>query len=472
MSTTQQQPFPGRLLLVGYGSIGRGVLPLLLRHIAIDPSRLTIICPSAAAREAAQQYAVNVQQEALTEENFHQCLEGQLHAGDFLLNLSVQVSSQALLAFCQARQILYLDTCTEPWTGGYSAAEQPPEERTNYALRHGVLGLRGSSDTATAIITHGANPGLVSHLVKQALENLAGDFNHPLPSPMQRQDWARLACELGVKVIHIAEYDSQWANRAKEAGEFVNTWSVEGFIAEACQPAELGWGSHERALPPDGRRHAYGSQAAIFLERPGAATPVYTWTPGVGPTLGLLVTHSEAISIAEYLTLGEGTHPDYRPTVHYAYRPCDDALLSLYELAAHHWQPQPRQRVLEDDITNGRDELGVLLLGHARNAYWYGSRLGISEARALCPNNSATSLQVTAAVMAGVVWSLRNPRRGILEPDELPYREILDLCAPYLGEIKGFYADWTPLANRQPMFAQLTLEPDDPWQFRNFRAGW
>ncbi|MEX5684052.1 MULTISPECIES: homospermidine synthase [Pseudomonas] len=472
MSTAQQQPFSGRLLMVGYGSIGRGVLPLLLRHISIEPSKLTIICPSAGAGEAAQQFGVTVLQEALTEDNFRQCIEAQLQAGDFLLNLSVEVSSQALLAFCQAHQILYLDTCTEPWAGGYNETDQEPEERTNYALRHGVLALRGSNDTATAIITHGANPGLVSHLVKRALENLASDLGQTLPASMQRQDWARLAQALGVKVIHIAEYDSQCADRRKKTGEFVNTWSVEGFIAEACQPAELGWGSHERALPVDARRHPYGSQAAIFLERPGAATPVYTWTPGIGPTLGLLVTHSEAISIAEYLTVGDGSHPDYRPTVHYAYRPCDDALLSLHELAAHHWQPQTRQRLLDDDISVGSDELGVLLLGHKRNAYWYGSRLDIDTARALCPHNSATSLQVTAAVMAGVVWSLCNPRRGILEPDDLPHSDILELCAPYLGELKGFYSDWTPLAGRQAMFAQPNIDLDDPWQFRNFRVNW
>ncbi|MFP3741052.1 homospermidine synthase, partial [Burkholderia sp. SIMBA_019] len=81
-----------------------------------------------------------------------------------------------------------------------------------------------------------------SHLVKRALENLASDLGQTLPPSIQRQDWARLAQALGVKVIHIAEYDSQCADHLKETGEFVNTWSVEGFIAEACQPAELGWG--------------------------------------------------------------------------------------------------------------------------------------------------------------------------------------------------------------------------------------
>lgn len=462
-----RQPFAGRLVMIGYGSIGRGVLPLLLRHIELEPSRILLICPCDAAFEAHQQFAVQVEQQALTADNFHACLEPRLHAGDFLLNLSVQVSSQALLAFCQARGVLYLDTCTEPWAGGYDSDRQTPQACTNYALRHGILALRGSRDTATSILTHGANPGLVSHLVKQALENLAVDLGHAQPAYTSREDWAQLAQTLGIKAIHIAEYDSQFSSLRKQPGEFVNTWSVDGFIAEACQPAELGWGSHESALPADARRHPTGSQAAIYLQLPGAATQVHTWTPGTGATLGFLVTHSESISIAEYLTLGEGAHPHYRPTVHYAYRPCDDALLSLHELAARHWQPQPRQRLLEDDIVGGRDELGVLLMGHAKNAYWYGSTLTIEEARSLCPHNSATSLQVTAAVMAGVIWAMKNPRRGILEPDELPHREILQMCRPYLGELRGFYTDWTPLGSPSEDTDNATV--DDPWQFRHVR---
>lgn len=466
-----QQPFSGRLVMIGYGSIGRGVLPLLLRHLQLSPERLWVVCPDDGAREVQEDYGAQMLATALTEENFHECLDPLLAAGDFLLNLSVEVSSQALLAFCQAREVLYLDTCTEPWPGGYSSDAGEPQERTNYALRHGVLALRGSTDTATALLTHGANPGLVSHLVKQALENLAADLGCVQPPPRCREEWARLAQALGIRVIHIAEYDSQYSRQHREPGEFVNTWSADGFIAEACQPAELGWGHHERTLPADARRHPYGSQAAIYLLRPGAATPVHTWTPGVGPTLGYLVTHSESVSIAEYLTLAEGPHPSYRPTVHYAYRPCDDALLSLQELAARQWRPQTRTRLLDDDIVEGKDELGVLLLGHARGAYWFGSRLSIAQARQLCPRNSATSLQVTAAVMAGVVWCLRNPRRGILEPDELPHRELLDLCAPYLGELAGFYSDWTPLQDRQRLFAEPGLDTDDPWQFRNFRAG-
>ena len=109
-----------------------------------------------------------------------------------------------------------------------------------------------------------------------------------------------MAQGLGVKVIHIAERDTQTADFAKEPGEFVNTWSIDGFVGEGCQPAELGWGTHEKTLPADGLRHDFGCGAAIYLMRPGASTRVRTWTPMAGPLHGFLITHNESISIADY----------------------------------------------------------------------------------------------------------------------------------------------------------------------------
>ena len=56
----------------------------------------------------------------------------------------------------------------------------------------------------------------------------------------------------------------------KQPGEFVNTWSVDGFVSEGSQPRELGWGTHERNFPRDGKRHDFGCMAAIYLMQPGA----------------------------------------------------------------------------------------------------------------------------------------------------------------------------------------------------------
>ncbi len=462
--------FSGRLVIVGFGSIGQGVLPLLLRHLDLSPQRITILTAEPRGREVAAAYGVAFIETALTRTNYRAALEPLLGNGDFLLNLSVDVSSTALIELCRETGALYLDTCIEPWPGGYTDPGLPPAARSNYALRESALAMRRQYPQGpTAVITHGANPGLVSHFVKQALVDLAIEAGLGGGIPTARAEWAGLAERLGVKAIHIAERDTQAATIPKAPGEFVNTWSIDGFVSEGSQPAELGWGTHERHFPPDGRRHDFGCEAAIYLLRPGAATRVRSWTPLEGPYHGFLITHGESISIADYLTVVEDGRVRYRPTCHYAYHPCDDAVLSLHEFAGKNWRLQPEKRLMMDEIQKGVDELGVLLMGPRSGVYWYGSRLTIEEARRLAPHNNATSLQVTAAVLGGVVWALEHPRAGVVEPDEIDFARILQIARPYLGEMVGIHGDWTPLAGRESLFAE-DLDRDDPWQFKNVRV--
>jgi homospermidine synthase len=466
--------FAGRLVMLGFGSIGQGVLPLILRHIDLPKDRITIVTAEERGHEVAAEYGIGFVVEAATRENYRDLLTPLLRQGDFLLNLSVDVSSVALMELCRELDVLYLDTVVEPWLGGYTDPSLSPSERSNYAMRESALALRESlRGGPTSVTAHGANPGLVSHFVKQALLDIARDTGAPVETPPPAADraaWARIAQGLGIKVIHIAERDTQVANRPKRPGEFVNTWSVDGFVGEGCQPAELGWGTHEKALPPDGRRHESGCGAAIYLLRPGASTRVRTWTPLEGPFHGFLITHNESISIADYYTVRDADGSvAYRPTSHYAYHPCDDAVLSVHELAGKNWQMQPEKRLMTDEIIRGMDELGVLLMGHAKGAYWYGSRLTIDQARGLVPHNNATSLQVTVAVLAGVIWAMENPRRGLVESDELDHARILEICRPYLGDVVGVYSDWTPLQDRAALFPEA-LDESDPWQFSNIRV--
>jgi homospermidine synthase len=461
--------FPGRIVFVGFGSIGQGVLPLILRHIGTSPARISIITAEDQGRAEAEQFAVKFVKTALTRENYVQVLEPLLGPGDFLLNLSVDVSSIALLQLARDRGALYLDTCIEPWAGAYVDSSLSVEARSNYTMRLQALELRRCGKSPTAVLTHGANPGLVSHLVKQALLNVAKDTQVEAGNPGSREEWAQLARKLGVKVMHIAERDTQVADRPKQMNEFVNTWSVDGFVSEGAQPAELGWGTHEKHFPADGGRHKAGSGCAIYLNRPGASTRVRTWTPAAGHFHGFLITHSEAISLADYYTVAEAGRIVYRPTTHYAYHPSDNAVLSVHELAGRNWHIQDRKRIMMSEITDGIDELGVLLAGHEKNAYWYGSQLSIAEARKLAPYNSATSLQVTAAALSGMIWAMENPERGIVEPDDMDFRRPLEICRPYLGTMVGKYTDWTPLFERGALFAE-DLDTTDPWQFKNIRV--
>jgi homospermidine synthase len=463
--------FDGPIVMIGFGSIGKGTLPLIERHIAFDRSKFVVIAPDDSDRGLLDERQLQFMHLGITQENYREILTPLLKAGPsrgLVVNLSVDTSSVALIELAKDLDCFYIDTVIEPWPGLYTDAKRSVSQRSNYALRESLLDLRRRrGGGVTAVSCCGANPGMVSWMVKRAMLDVARDTGLKFDEPKTREDWARIAQRAGIKGIHIAERDTQRARDPKPRGKFVNTWSVEGFVSEGMQPAELGWGTHEKSLPANGRKHDFGCDAAIYLLQPGAGTRVRSWTPTPQAQHGFLVTHNESISIADYFTLREGGKVVYRPTCHYAYHPCDDAVLSLHEMAGAAWTAQKTWHILsEHDIVDGIDELGVLLYGHAKNAYWYGSQLSVEETRRLAPYQNATGLQVTSAVLAGIIWMLENPDRGIVEADEMDFHRCLTVQRPYLGPVIGQYTDWTPLKGRGVLFPE-DLDTSDPWQFKN-----
>ena len=460
--------YTGQIVILGFGSIGSGLIPLLLKHT--DSTKITIIGGDDRNINIAAKYNIAHVVSPITQENYQRVLDRELKSGDFLVNLSVNVSSKSLVEYCRDNNILYIDTCIEPWEGFYTDTSLPPEKRSNYALRQDMLDLRetwkqtASGNTPTAILAHGANPGLVNHFVKRALLDIAAKHNLKMYDTI---DWPTFAEKVGLKVIHIAERDTQIPVRPKKVGEFVNTWSVDGFISEGLQPSEMGWGTHEKTIPVDSNEFSWGCKSARWLNQPGCVTRVRSWTPLEGAYHGWIITHNESISIADYFS-----KDGYRPTVHYAYHPCDAAVLSLHEMAGKNFQEQSEKRLIVDEVIGGIDELGVLLMGELdgnRYCYWYGSQLDIDTARRLAPHNNATSLQVVAPVLAGILYAIENPNQGIMEADELPYEEIMAITDPYMGKMVGVWTDWTPLQNRGMLFPE-DVDASDPWQFKNFRV--
>jgi homospermidine synthase len=465
----------GPIVMIGFGSIGRGTLPLILRHIKCNPQQITVIDPDASTSQLAEKQGATFIKAAITAKNHRQVLKPLLTAGPgpaFIVNLSVDVGSLDIMRLARETGALYIDTVIEPWPGFYYNTKAPQADRTNYRLRENLLALkRELGPGPTAVSCCGANPGMVSWLVKKALMDIAAATKTKVAEPKTRDGWAKLMKRLGVKGIHIAERDTQRTKKPKPFGTFVNTWSVEGFISEGLQPAELGWGTHEKKLPPKGKRHKTGCGAAIFIETPGADTRVRTWTPSEGAHFGFLVTHNEAISISDFYTVRDGRKVTYRPTCHYAYHPSNDAVLSWHEMLGNGGKRLKHAYVLdESEIADGRDELGVLLYGHKKNAYWFGSQLSIEEARKLAPYQSATGLQVTSAVLAGMIWAIENPTSGIVETDEMDYRRCMEIQAPYLGPVRGYFTDWTPLDSVLELFSP-DLDKRDPWQFQNILVG-
>ena len=97
--------------MIGFGSIGQGVLPLIFRHIDIKPEQITVIsAEDRGGLKETEEYGVTFIRKRLTQENLRQTLDKRIGKGDFLVNLSVEVASTALVEFCQEKGALYIDT--------------------------------------------------------------------------------------------------------------------------------------------------------------------------------------------------------------------------------------------------------------------------------------------------------------------------------------------------------------------------
>ena len=471
--------FENRVLVLGAGSVSQCVLPLLIEHL-VDAKQITIIDmrDNRERVKGAITAGATYVQDQLTRENMDQFLSKYLTAGDFLLDLAWNIDANEIIEWAHDHGVIYLNTSVEEWDPYSAGAARNPTERTLY-WRH--MKLRKLTNTwggkgATAIVEHGANPGLVSHLTKKALFDIAtkaikgGKDGAGVKEAYESENFPSLAHKLGVKVIHIAERDTQITDKPKQVNEFVNTWSVEGFYEEGIAPAELGWGTHEKTLPINAYQHPDGPKNQICIAQPGAKTWVRSWVPNM-ETTGMVIRHGEAFTISDHLTVWDKEKAVYRPTVHYAYCPTDAAVASMHELEMRQWELTTNQRIMNEEIIDGDDRLGVLLMGHAYKSWWTGSLLNIHDSRKLIPKQSATTVQVASAVYAAVAWAMANPNAGYRVPDDLPWREVLAFAEKYWGGYHSAAADWDPLMHRNDLYKgwnNRKYDESDPWQFSNF----
>ena len=415
------------------------------------------------------------------QESIDRLLSKHVSTGDLIVDLSVNVDTCAMLAWCHDKGVLYINTSVELW-GVEGLSGKSCVEHTLYWRQMNIRKLVaswGNNQGPTAVLDHGANPGLVSHFAKQGLVDIAQEMIRRSPKSARSktlaklladEDFPRLAWKTGTKVLHISERDTQVINQPKRPNEFVNTWSVDGLVEEGLAPSELGWGTHERTLPRNAHEHAEGPKNQICLEQMGIDTWARSWVPQ-GEITGMIIRHGEAFTLSHHLTVRKNDKVVYRPSVYYVYCPADYAVNSVHELKMRQCNLQESQRIVDNEIVDGIDELGVLLMGHDMNSWWIGSTLDIHTARNLVPGHNATVLQVASSVVGAIVWMVANPNRGVNVPDDLPYKEILKTATPYLGKVSSVQTDWSPRKDQRPSYlhyGRQLCDEGEEWQFHSF----
>lgn len=475
--------FDGKILIIGCGSVSQCAIPIVLQLIDVDPKNITIMdfVDNRDRVKDSLKKGIKYVNDRVTKENYKTLLAKYVGSGDLIIDLAWNIDCITMLKWCKDNNVLYCNTSVEEWDPYKDAERNDPTKYTLYSRHMEIKKVMQTwgKDAPSAVVDHGANPGLVSHFTKHALIGIAekiikekkGDPRvDELKQSIKDRNFAKLGQLTGTKVIHISERDTQITNQPKKVNEFVNTWSIEGFFEEGVAPAELGWGTHERNIPKNAHFHKVGPKNQICLKSIGMKTWVRSWVP-CGEITGMVIRHGEAFSISDRMTVWEGEKAVYRPTVHYAYCPSNAAINSLRELEMRQFDLQKDQRIMSNEIIDGADELGVLLMGHDFNAWWCGSLLDIHTSRKLVPHQQATTMQVAISVVAAAIWMIKNPKMGFNMPDDIDHEAILGVSMPYIVPFVSKAVDWTPLKNLNTKFTKydyLRPKDEDVWQFTTF----
>ena len=474
--------FWNKVLILGYGAVAKCTLPILLKHVKIPYENITILDFENKAEELMPwtEKGIKFFQRKITPEDLDSILSEYLSPEGLLIDLAWNIDCCEIVKWCHDHEVLYVNSSVEVWDSYGERFTANPYEKSLYYRQMTLRELsKNWGNTTTFVVDHGANPGLVSHFAKQGLIDIAqkmivdGIAKNPgtIKKQIREEKFAELAMELGVKVIHCSERDTQMSNNPKQVDEFVGTWSIEGLREEGTAPAEMGWGTHEKELPPLAHEPPIGPKNQIMLAQMGINTWVRSWIPH-HEIVGMVIRHGEAFGISDRWTVWRDGKAIYRPTVHYAYMPCDATIASLHELRCNNYEMQSKVRIMNDnDIVSGADILGALLMGHPYHSWWTGSILSIDKAKKLAPGQNATTIQVAIGIITAVMWMIDNPNKGFCLPDDLPHDFVLKIAKPYLGEYFSGPSDWTPLKNRLVYFKENpanNFDNDDIWQFKNF----
>ena len=440
--------FDQTILQIGFGAVGQDLLSVIIKHVAADPKKITVIEKDDHGKHFRKYYGgsgVKYIKKEINKGNLESTLKKYLKPGGFLIDVSVDIDVKAILKWCFENDVMYINTSMERWPSKADEDIKNLSDRTLFHTHNDVREFAKSyPNAATAACQQGMNPGSVSHFAKRALLLIAEKKKIKYTTPTSKEEWAQLMKKIGVDVIQISERDSQIIDKSKEVNEFVNSWSVAGAKAEMRAPSEFGYGTAETGVLEDGEIQG----PAAFFNKPGVSVLVKGYVPLSGTYNGFLLQHSESITMSQYF---ETEDKSYRPSVYYCYLPTDACVASIHEFRSKELDITSKERIVKDEILKGIDELGVLMICKD-TSYWYGSRLDINRARELVPGSNATTVQVVGNMLGTIIWAIQNPRKGYIEPEDTDYEFILKYADPYLEPLVFLEVDWRPEEVRTELF--------------------
>ena len=410
----------------GLGEVGFSFLRKIKEEGMFDPALFYCVEPNIDRKElflkegGLEDHFYN---DKITRENYLSYLS-KLQEGDYLLDFAIDIKNLEILEYCLIHKIHYLFTADSSW-------DPDPDWISNHQhyLEYLKLKDKYKNFKTTSIISFGMNPGMVSLFAKQCLIDIV-EFDSSLYVLRNRKKLKKLLSnnQFGkvaklLKVTHIQEIDNddQQASIEFQKDIIYSTWNPSAFFCETISAPELALGTMKEYL---GYEKIYDCDINdLFLSIYTGAfdCPEESFSPQ-GFVTGHITTHEEIYTIRRYFTYGR-----YKPSVYFVYSPCDFSMKSIevnddINILKDHL-------ITKDEISSGGESVGIIIQGKRFNTRYFGNYLKTNDF-----DESATILQVSAGSFAALKYMMNHPNEGMLFPEELETKEVLEYAQKYLKQ--------------------------------------
>ena len=398
----------------------------------------------------------------ITKENFKEIFGKYLNEGDLFIDFSDTVGTKDILTWCAENNIMYINTGETDWPDNWYSIFDENDFKSEIKEKYKDI---ENKNKYPIVLQHGNNPGLVSHFVKLGIEyivknQLKKDKN--LKKLIKENKFNEVAYKLGIKMIHVNDIDLQKVKDEFKDDKLYSTWCIDSFFFEMLSEATVNIGTHEKIDYESECRKLNLQKGYLEFNKIAVDTKCRTYYPG-GKFEGYLVPHEETITIAKSLEVKDNENIIYRPTVLFSYLPCDAAKeyfiknrLNSYpnpdmnkpldceevngeSIVRGYRYPNFAEIIYNENIKEGTENVGVLLLGEKFNPVWVGNRIEKSflyKDKKSSYWQTPTITPVAMSALSAVWWMLKNKNKGgIYFPDDInEYKDIIKFVEKYISK--------------------------------------
>jgi homospermidine synthase len=451
------------IVIWGFGPVGTALLELFTL-ISTKPHRIFIFEPNHLRKSVALLINRNVTfiTEKITGKTINKQMNPILKQSNnepiLLYDVTSGTDTLQFLKWVESTQkaskkpIFYINTSFESTSPSVDIQNTKRQDIINHSTvgQHRTALYKMDKPLFTCVVEAGMNPGLISHFSKDGILKLyQQQFGNRIdPGTMT---YAKMAQLLNINAVLCTEKDTQEPIIPRKSGEFVNTWSVLGFLSEGDEVVQIGnhlpvtdqitnIPSLQKLQPIYYRQKTAPEYNCSRIYRQSGFNTLSRSVVPSGKIEGYVIPHGESDTLACYLTEKTNQKPTYRPFTYYVYQPCPSAIESIKEHLNDPSKDLTIRTLYGPDIKpHGKDEVGALIDVGTKGKWWYGTILSIEQTKALgFVFSGPTAVQVASSLYATALWILSNPinqKRGLLFPEQLNSQFILEKSKPFLGDI-------------------------------------